>query len=194
VDDLASRSDRATEGKPAARGAVLEPASVAERRRRAEGERRVTIRSAPDTMCRISALLPARDGVAAYAALKQAADTAEAAGDPRSRGQVMADTFTDRVTGRPRHAAADPVKVTLNVVVPDAVLFGEPAEPEAQFGVQGLADTVGAWLDGYGPVPADLVREWVAEAGAQVRRLYADRAGRLVAMESTQRRFRRCGS
>ena len=69
----------------------LDPASFVARRRRAEADRHVTLRPAPDTMTWLTALLPVKDGVAAYAALSRAADTARASGDPRSRGQVMAD-------------------------------------------------------------------------------------------------------
>jgi hypothetical protein len=70
----------------------LDPAAAVRRARKAEGDRRVTIRPAPDTMVHLSALLPVKQGVAAYAALVKAADSACAQGDPRGRGQVMADT------------------------------------------------------------------------------------------------------
>ncbi len=151
----------------------LDAASVAERRRRAEKERRVTLRPAPDVMSQLSALLPVKDGVAVFAALKSAADTAIATGDPRSRGQVMADTLVARVTGRePLDPSADP-GTTVNVVVPDTVLTGHT--------------DVGAHLDGYGPIPGDLARDLAAGA-TWLRRLYADaQTGALVAMESTRR-------
>lgn len=53
----------------------LDPLAVVHRARRAENDRRVTIRPAPDTMTYPTALLPVKQGVAAYAALKRAADT-----------------------------------------------------------------------------------------------------------------------
>ena len=80
----------------------LDPEAALRRVARAEGERRVTLRPAPDTMTNLGALLPVTQGVAAYAALVSAADSARAAGDPRSRGQVMADTLVERVTGQAR--------------------------------------------------------------------------------------------
>ena len=49
-------------------------------------------------MTYVTALLPVAQGVGVYAALKRAADTTF---DDRSRGQVMADTLVERVTGRP---------------------------------------------------------------------------------------------
>lgn len=149
----------------------LDAASYVERRRRAEGDRRVTIRPAPDVMSHVSALLPVKDGVAVYAALRAAADAAIAAGDERGRGQLMADTLVARVTGHDATA----VQVVIDVVVPDAVLTGQSDEA--------------AHVEGYGPVPADLARE-LAEHATWLRRLYAEPAtGALVAMDSTQRLF-----
>jgi len=152
--------------------AELDAASVCERRRRAEADRCVTIRPAPDTMTWVTALLPVREGVALYAALKGAADAARAAGDPRSRGQVMADTLCAGVSG----------SVSLDVVMTDRALWA--------------GDDEAAHLDGYGPIPSDLARQFLAhaiDAGDRVwlRRLYTHPGtGELVAMDSRQRLFR----
>ena len=59
----------------------------------------MTLRPAPDTMTYLTALLPVKDGVAALAALGRAADGARAAGDERTRGQVMADALVAGVRG-----------------------------------------------------------------------------------------------
>ena len=74
----------------------LDPHAVVDRAAKAEHERTVTIRPAPDTMTYLTALLPVAQGVSVYAALRREADTR---GDGRSRGQVMADTLVARVTG-----------------------------------------------------------------------------------------------
>lgn len=151
----------------------LDPASVAERRRRAEAERRVSLRPAPDVMSQLSALLPVKDGVSVFAALKAAADTAIGIGDDRTRGQIMADTLVERITGRsPLADDVDP-GTTVNVVLPDSVLTGQT--------------DAGAYVDGYGPIPGDLARDLAAGA-TWLRRLYAEaQTGALVAMESTRR-------
>lgn len=96
---LESYSDRVVLAELRKLAARLDPASVAERRRRAEAERHVGVRPAPDTMAYLTVLLPVAQAVACYASLKTEADTAVATGDPRSRGQVMADTLVARVTG-----------------------------------------------------------------------------------------------
>ena len=154
----------------------LDPHSVVDRAARAQEDRTVTIRPAPDTMTYVTALLPVAQGVSIYAALKREADVCC---DGRARGQVMADTLVERVTGRP---AEQPVPVAVNVVISDQALVGvgNPA----------------AVIAGYGPVPSALARKLIAEAVADqqsqatLRRLYATPAtGALVALESRARVF-----
>jgi hypothetical protein len=156
----------------------LNAQAVVDRAAKAASDRTVTIRPAPDTMTWVTALLPVAQGVSVYAALKRAVDTTF---DDRSRGQVMADTLVERVTGRPV-GVAEPVAV--NLVVSDETLLAGSNTP--------------AVVDGYGPIPAaiarDLVSGAVTDAGsrATLRRLYAHPdSGALVAMESKARLFPR---
>ncbi|MBO0680860.1 HNH endonuclease [Mycolicibacterium sp. S2-37] len=156
--------------------ARLDAAAVVDRSAKAAADRRVTIRPAPDTMVYVTALLPVAQGVGVYAALKRRADTTF---DERSRDQVMADTMVERVTGR---SADESVSVSLNLVLADTTLVGDDQEP--------------GWCEGYGPVPAAVVRALVSDAvrdetaRATLRRLYRHpRSGALVAMESTARTF-----
>ncbi|MFZ0717399.1 DUF222 domain-containing protein, partial [Mycobacterium sp.] len=154
----------------------LDPHAVVERAAKAETERTVTIRPAPDTMTYLTALLPVAQGVSVYAALRREADVC---GDGRSRGQVMADTLVERTTGRSA-AAATPIAV--NLVLSDETLFGGSNAP--------------ATVSGYGPIPAAVARGLVSGAvsdplsRAKLRRLYAHPdSGALVAMESRSRLF-----
>lgn len=161
-------------------GARIEPGSLVRRARRAESDRCVTVRPAPDAMVYLTALLPVAAGVQAFAALRAAADSARASGGgTRGRGQVMADVLVERLTGRESAAA---VPVTVNLVMSDAALLGSGAEP--------------ATVEGYGPIPAQVARTVVAaglDADATwLRRLYADPAGELVA-SSSRRRFHPVG-
>ncbi len=154
----------------------LNAQAVVDRAAKAESERTVTIRPTPDTMTWVTALLPVAKGVAVYAALKRAADTTF---DDRTRGQVMADTLVERVTGRPADAA-EPIAV--NLVLTDESLLGGADDP--------------ADIGGYGPIPAAVARSMVSSAladrrsRATLRRLYAHpRSRALVAMESRARLF-----
>lgn len=153
----------------------LDPESVLTRARRAETERSVTIRPAPDTMTYLTGLLPVAQGVAVFAALTRAADTLRATADPRSRGQIMADTLVTRITGQAT-AAAVPVHVRL-VMTDRTLLAGDP-EP--------------VHLLGYGTVPAAWARDLTLHAAETARawltRLYtAPTTGRLIAMDSRAR-------
>lgn len=162
------------------RGAELDPAAAAERARRAAADRAVWVRPAPDTMTYVTALLPVAQGVGVYAALRRAADLGPGAGDGRSRGQIMADTLVERVTGQ---ATADAVPVAVNLVVSDATLLGAGHEPGL------VVDAAGAG----GVVPAQVARSLVASGldadAVWLRRVYADPAGRLVAASSSGRFF-----
>ena len=154
----------------------LDPHAVVDRAAKAETERTVSIRPAPDTMTYLTALLPVAQGVSVYAAQRRAADTCA---DGRSRGQVMADALVERVTGR---SAAAPTPIAVNLVLSDETLLAGSNEP--------------AGISGYGPVPAAVTREWVSRAvgdersRATLRRLYArPTSGALVGMESRARLF-----
>ena len=158
----------------------LDPAGVTRRRSNAESERRVTSRPAPDTMARVSALLPVAQGVAVYAALRKAADAAIAVGDGRTRGQLMADILVQRVTGQ---ATATEVPVEIHLIMSEHTLLGDGTDSNRP-----------AHLAGYGPIPADLARRLAVSAAeaetAWLRRLYATpKTGRLIAMDSTRRAF-----
>ncbi len=120
----------------------LDAASVVARARRAEAERGVSLRPAPDTMTYLTGLLPVAQGVGVWAALTRTADALRAQGDGRSRGQIMADTLVERVTGQAR--AAD-VPIEVQLVMTDRTLLEGDAEP--------------AVIPGYGTVPADVARD-----------------------------------
>ncbi|MET0900525.1 MAG: DUF222 domain-containing protein, partial [Mycobacterium sp.] len=164
----------------AARAAAYrrDPRTVTQRASHAATERNVSLRPAPDTMCYLTALLPVAAGVAVYAGLTRHADTLRAAGDPRTRGQLMADTLVERTTG---HPADQPTPIAVNLVLSDETLMGGSAP---------------AMISDYGPIPAEIACRLIERAvddprsRATLRKLYAKPStGALVAMESRSRRF-----
>ncbi|MHA7294536.1 HNH endonuclease [Arthrobacter sp. HLT1-21] len=178
----------------AARAAAYrrDPHSVVNRAAHATSERFVSIRPAPDTMAYLTALLPVKNAVAAYAALTRHADTARAGGDTRSRGQLMADTLVERITGTPGGVS----RVELQVIITDRTLLQGDSEP--------------ARIPGYGIVPSSWARDLLNPEPTQpaepaeafetgrpafdvwVRRLYtAPGTGELVGMDSKARLFTR---
>lgn len=158
----------------------LDPTSVLRRTRGAHKDRRVSIRPAPDTMSYLTGFLPVAQGVAVHTALSKHADTLRGIGDPRSRGQIMADRLVELVTGQ---AVAEAVPTEVRLVMTDRALLGTDDTP--------------ARLEGYGAIPAWLARSLIRASGdlatqakAWVRRLYTSpTTGDLVAMDSRRREF-----
>jgi hypothetical protein len=126
-----------------------DPRSVTQRASHAVSERSVSLRPAPDCMTYLTALLPAHQGVAMYTALTRHADTLHAAGDPRSLGQIKADTLVERTTGTPGGITG----IDINLVITDRTLLQGDSEP--------------ARLTGYGTVPATWARNLLNQEKAQ---------------------------
>ncbi|MDR7081345.1 hypothetical protein J2X01_000622 [Arthrobacter ginsengisoli] len=174
----------------AARAAAYrrDPRSVTQRAGHAATERHVSLRPAPDTMCYLTALLPVAAGVAVHTALTRHADTLRATGDPRTRGQLMADTLVERTTGTPGGITG----IEIQLVMTDRTLFQGDSEP--------------ARLPGYGIIPAGHARALLVPdnnpnqadpdegqdqaLNVWLRRLYtAPGTGELTAMDSRARLF-----
>ncbi|WP_354350169.1 DUF222 domain-containing protein [Pseudarthrobacter sp. PvP090] len=133
----------------AARAAAYrrDPRSVTQRASHAATERHVSLRPAPDTMCYLTALLPVAQGVAVYAGLTRHADTLRGSGDPRTRGQLMADALVERTTGK----AGGISGIEIQLVMTDRTLFQGDTEP--------------ARLPGYGIVTAGWARDMLTNPG-----------------------------
>ena len=183
----------------------LDPQGFVERARTAAAERTVTVRPAPDSMAYLTALLPMTTAVACSTALRQHADTTVSTGDPnrpgelaepRSRGQVMADELATRLThggitghdanGTPIRSEPTPdhpagqVVIEIGLVMTDRTLLQDGDDP--------------AELVGYGPLPAQMARDLIADTNTKtrdrLRRLYtAPGTDQLTAMESRARLF-----
>ncbi|WP_285250535.1 HNH endonuclease signature motif containing protein [Pseudarthrobacter sp. fls2-241-R2A-168] len=185
---LAGCGDRAIIAAVRSAAYRRDPHSVARRASHAVNERSVTLRPAPDTMTRLTALLPVAQGVAVYAELTRHADTLKSSGEERPKGAIMADELVERVTGTPGGYTG----IDLQLVMTDRTLFQGDSEP--------------ARLTGYGIVPGEWARKAIRgellsdagpppsadDTGLQVwlRRLYTAPAhGELVGMDSKARLF-----
>jgi Domain of unknown function (DUF222) len=122
AERMTQLSDAALVAEARRHAYALDPVGFLSRTKKAEQDRHVSGRPAADTMSRVSALLPCAQGVAVIAALRHAADAARAAGDPRSKGQVMADTLVERITGQ---TTADQTPVEIQLTVTDRTLIIE---------------------------------------------------------------------
>ncbi len=129
-----------------------------------------------DGTAQVSAVVADWQYAAVMASLAEAAATARAAGDERTRGQVLADTFVARLTGQ---VTAQRTPVAVQLLVSAETLLGDASTP--------------AHLDGLGPIPAAVARRLVAtspEVRSTLQRLFAcPETGTLLAMEATARCF-----
>lgn len=153
-----------------------DPQGYVQRGRTERKNRRVTLRPAPDTMSMLSGYLPAEQGVACLKSLREQTDALKAAGDPRCRDQIMADTLVERITGQ---ASAPDVSAEVQIIMPLETLLD-------------ANDQTAADVEGYGPLPADIARDIVASSKGRLwwRRLYAAPVGGpIVGADPYRRRF-----
>ena len=156
----------------------IDEAGAVRRRERAQTRRRVTGRRLPDGMAQINATISDIHYAAIMTSLHERAATEIATGvaDDRSRGQLIADIFVERLTGQTMAAA---VPVNLDLVIAAETLFGDGDEP--------------ADIPGQGPIPASVARNLAhasPEQRTKIRRLFRfDDTDRLIAMEATTRGF-----
>jgi hypothetical protein len=187
---LASLGDKHVEVEVQKLAYECDKAAYVARQARAERERRVTVRPAPDAMAYLTALLPVGPAVACLAKLTAAATELKAAGDPRSRGQLMADLLVEAIAGKPAEGEGRfmglpaGTGVEIKLVMSDAALLGGGDEP--------------AHLEGHGPVPAIWVRDVLrraSDSGEEAARVWLQRlftapdTGALAAIETKRREF-----
>jgi Domain of unknown function (DUF222) len=152
--------------------AEIAPETFAARARAAKKGRHVSLRPAADGMAYLSALLPAEQGIACLGALAKAAQQAAVSPDPvtRGRGEIMADTLVERITGQ---AVAEDVHVEVQVIVPVEALL----DPDSE---------LPAILPGHGPIPLERILTHHNEKS--LRRLLT-REGIVIGGDSRQRAF-----
>ena len=180
VDEVSDRWQRLGDCglREATRGVVnrLDPSLAQVRAIAAPQDRHVSWRSAPDSMLRMTALLPVREGLACVQALQ--ADPGVVKARAAERDRAMADALVARLTGR---AAADgaPVDVRVNLMIPIEALTGDAP----------------GHLEGYGTIPGHLARDLIEacpdQDGPAIRRIFtAPGHEELIGMESSARTYR----
>ncbi|KQY64725.1 HNH endonuclease [Nocardioides sp. Root140] len=180
---LAGKGDKELRHKVRQMVCKLDAEGAEKRARKARAERRVTGRDLGNGMMRICGDIPAEDGAAAMQSLGDYADTWKAAGDERTRDQMKADAFVERLVGSPwgKDSLDDkkPRSIEIQLVMSAEMLLGGDS-------------TTPAHIPGYGPLPLGIAHELIANADGEVfiRRLYAhpDDNG-LVAMDSKGIKF-----
>jgi hypothetical protein len=155
-----------------------DPEGYTDRGRTERKHRRVGLRPAPDTMAILSGYLPVEQGVACYAALKKHTDAVIAAGDERSRDQIMADTLVEWLTGQTR---PQDINVDVQILMPIDSLTD-------------LQNSRTATVAGCGPLPGPLARQIIITSAGRKwwQRLFTahhDGCGPIIGGDPHRRRF-----
>jgi hypothetical protein len=141
---------------------------------RARADQRVAMFPDTDGAAIMQVRGPAEQILAAFNTLDRHARSLRAAGDDRTRGQIMCQSLVERVTGL---SHADQIGVEVQLVLDAPTLLGQDDEP---------VDLVG-----HGPIAPDVADDLIASAPhPTIRRLLVDPVdGTLVAREPRRRHF-----
>ncbi len=138
--------------------------------------RHVRVRLAADGMADLVAHLPAEQAAACLGALHRAANEHYVTADTvtRSRGQILADTLVERITGQ---TCAGDVAVEVQILMPVEALL-DPNSP------------LPAEVAGHGPIPGDIARDLLTTtAGKKTFRRLVTRDGIVIGGDSRRRVF-----
>jgi len=152
------------------------PEKAQAKARAARAGRHVRVRLAADGMADLVAHLPAEQAAACLGALHRAVTEHYVTADTvtRHRGQILADTLVERLTGQ---TTADDVSVEVQVLMPVEALL-DPNSP------------LPAEIAGHGPVPGDIARDLLATtAGRKTLRRLITRDGIVIGGDSRRRTF-----
>ncbi|MGH3432411.1 MAG: DUF222 domain-containing protein [Thermocrispum sp.] len=144
------------------------------RAEQAKRGRHVSVEPAPDGMSWLSANLPAEDTHACYTRIDTLARGLRTATEPRTMHQLRADVLRDLILGKPNTGGG--TTTTVYVTATAETLLGLSALPGD--------------LRGYGPLPAERVRDLAHTLQARWIGVLIDHEGHPQAMATDSYRFR----
>ncbi|WP_251424013.1 HNH endonuclease signature motif containing protein [Pseudarthrobacter sp. NCCP-2145] len=149
------------------------PESLEKRHTKAAADRRVEYRPDQDGMAWLSACLPADQAMAGWNRLNALSRAAQGPTEPRTLTQLSADHFAQAILTSGTNASigdgagigtdltpSSRIRAQVLVTVPVLSLMGVTDEP--------------AMLDGYGPIPASMARDLVANGADSFHRVLVD--------------------
>jgi hypothetical protein len=153
---------------------AIDPEAAAQRAEHAKKDRRVCVEPAPDGMGWLSAYLSAEDVEAAYSRIDHLARRVNTRDETRTMDELRADVLRDLILGK--NTAGGGVATKVYVTVTAETLLG-------------LSNLPGE-LRGYGPLPAQRIRELAYTLQARWIGVLVDHDGRPQAMATQNYRFR----
>ncbi|MFJ6374085.1 DUF222 domain-containing protein [Pseudarthrobacter oxydans] len=148
------------------------PESLEKRHAKGVADRRVEYRPDQDGMAWLSACLPAHQALAGWNRLNALARAAQGPTEPRTLTQLRTDKFAEAILTSGTNASIgdgagigtdltpSSIRAQVLVTVPVVALMGVTDEP--------------AMLDGYGPIPASMARDLVADGADSFYRVLVD--------------------
>lgn len=153
---------------------AIDPDAAGRRAEQAKKDRRVCVEPAPDGMGWLSAFLSAEDIGAVYTRIDHLARGLNTSSEARSMDELRADVLRDLILGK--HATGGGVRTNVYVTLTADTLLG--------------LDNLPGELRGYGPLPAQRVRELAHTLRARWVGVLVDEHGRPQGMATQAYRFR----
>ncbi|MEW1985195.1 HNH endonuclease signature motif containing protein [Pseudarthrobacter oxydans] len=147
--------------------------SIGKRHTKAAADRRVEYRPDQDGMAWLSACLPADQAMAGWNRLNALSRAAQGPTEPRTLTQLRADTFAEAIlTSGTKTSIGDGAGIGTDLT-PSSSIRAQVLVTVPVLSLMGVTDEP-AMLDGYGPIPASMARDLVANGAESFHRVLVD--------------------
>ncbi|MFJ6301754.1 HNH endonuclease signature motif containing protein [Pseudarthrobacter oxydans] len=149
------------------------PESLEKRHTKAAADRRVEYRPDQDGMAWLSACLPADQAMAGWNRLNALSRAAQGPTEPRTLTQLSADHFAQAILTSGTNASIGDGAGIGTDLTPSSRIRGQVLVTVPVLSLMGVTDEP-AMLDGYGPIPASMARDLVANGADSFHRVLVD--------------------
>ncbi|MEV7999823.1 HNH endonuclease signature motif containing protein [Pseudarthrobacter oxydans] len=149
------------------------PESLEKRHAKGVADRRVEYRPDQDGMAWLSACLPAHQALAGWNRLNALARAAQGPTEPRTLTQLSADHFAQAILTSGTNASIGDGAGIGTDLTPSSRIRAQVLVTVPVFSLMGLTEEP-AMLDGFGPIPASMARDLVADGADSFYRVLVD--------------------
>ncbi|MFJ6302698.1 HNH endonuclease signature motif containing protein [Pseudarthrobacter oxydans] len=149
------------------------PESLEKRHAKGVADRRVEYRPDQDGMAWLSACLPAHQALAGWNRLNALARAAQGPNEPRTLTQLRADTFAEAILTSGTNASSGDGAGIGTDLTPSSSIRAQVLVTVPVLSLMGVTDEP-AMLDGFGPIPASMARDLVADDADSFYRVLVD--------------------
>ncbi|MEV7473431.1 DUF222 domain-containing protein [Pseudarthrobacter oxydans] len=149
------------------------PESLEKRHAKGVADRRVEYRPDQDGMAWLSACLPAHQALAGWNRLNALARAAQGPTEPRTLTQLSADHFAQAILTSGANASIGDGAGAGTDLTPSSSIRAQVLVTAPVLSLMGVTDEP-AMLDGFGPIPASMARDLVADGADSFYRVLVD--------------------